>query len=314
MHTLTLTMREFDLLQHVYAGSVPSDQRVEIPPGDDMAMLRLGGSRLLAAVDQVVDGRHFRLATTPIELIGRKAITRSLSDIAAMAGRPVATLVAVVLPPDFGSGRATALFDAMRDTAAMFDCPLVGGDIAFHGDPAHPLTCSVTVLAEPGPCGAVRRSGARVGDIVYVTGSLGGSLDADGGGKHLSFTPRINVALELGEQLGERLHAMIDISDGLGRDVSHIAALSGVRIQLFADRIPLTPGVTWRQALSDGEDYELCFVAAPGEVPSWLGDTMVTPIGEVMATVTGDESQPLVTVLDGNLVLDATELGWQHTA
>lgn len=309
-----LTMREFDLLQHVYEGSVPSDQRVEIPPGDDMAMLRLGGSRLLAAVDQVVDGRHFRLESTSIELIGRKAITRSLSDIAAMAGRPVATLAAVVLPPDFGSHRATALFDAMRDTAAMFDCPLVGGDIAFHADAAHPLTCSVTVLAEPGPCGAVRRSGARVGDMVYVTGSLGGSLDADGGGKHLSFTPRINEAIELAERLGDRLHAMIDISDGLGRDASHIAERSGVCIQLYADRIPVTPGATWRQALSDGEDYELCFVAAPDDIPNRLGETRVTPVGEIIAASTGDDVRPLVAVLDGNLVLDATECGWQHIA
>src|SRR5690606_22520794 len=127
-----------------------------------------------------------------------------------------------------------------------------------HADPSHPLVCSVTVLAEPALGREVaRRSGAKVGDVIYVTGSLGGSLEPGGGGRHLTFTPRIAEALLLAEQLGGRLHAMIDISDGLGRDAAHMAEQSGVRLLLHADRIPLNEGADWRRAVSDGEDYEL---------------------------------------------------------
>ena len=208
-------MREFELLKHVYASNPALAGRVLVPPGDDMALLQLDHNRVLAAVDQLVAGRHIDLETTSLDLVGRKAITRCLSDVAAMAARPVAALVAVTLPPDFGKRRATDLFDAMRNTAAKYDCPLIGGDIAMHNDAAHPLVCSVTVLAEPGPDRVIRRDGARPGDALYVTGRLGGSLDADGGGRHLTFEPRVQVALELSRQLGDRLHAMIDISDGL---------------------------------------------------------------------------------------------------
>ena len=95
-------MREFDLLKHVYATVGSAGPSVLIGPGDDMALVRLGDRQLLAAVDQIVDGRHVTVSTMPIELVGRKAITRSLSDVAAMAGRPVALMAAATLPADFG--------------------------------------------------------------------------------------------------------------------------------------------------------------------------------------------------------------------
>src|SRR3954471_1420370 len=143
-------MREFDILNHIYKANAELDAHVEIAPGDDMGMVRLrtNAHRVLAAVDQLVDGRHVRVASTPIELVGRKAITRSLSDIAAMGARPLATLVAATLPNDFGTERCNALFDAMRATASRYGCPLIGGDLAFF-DAHLPMVCSVTVLAEP---------------------------------------------------------------------------------------------------------------------------------------------------------------------
>lgn len=305
--TLAL-MREFDLLKHIYSSNSSLGERVLVPPGDDMAMLELNGRRLLAAVDQVIDGRHFRLATTPIELIGRKAVTRSLSDIAAMAGNPVAALAAATLPPNFGQERANALFDAMRQTAAHYDCPLVGGDLAFHADASHPLICSVTVLAEPPSSGAVLRSGAKPGDVVCVTGPLGGSLEPDGLGRHLTFEPRIKLAQQTAAALGDRLHAMIDISDGLGRDASHIAEMSGVQIVLDAAKIPCQPGCDWRRALADGEDYELCFAAAP-PAPARIGTTAIVQVGEVLAARVGG---PLVAVISGEKWFAADEFGWQH--
>ena len=309
----TTFMREFDLLQHVFDTTrTGAADRVIIGPGDDLAMVRLGGRDLLAGVDQLVAGRHVNLAATPLDLVGRKAITRCLSDIAAMAGRPVASLAAVVLPPDFGSGRAKELFNAMRDTAEAFNCPLIGGDIAFHGDASHPLTCSVTVLAEPTADRPITRAGAIDGDSVYVTGRLGGAVNADGSGRHLTFDPRISEAIELAETLANRLHAMIDLSDGLGRDASHIAERSNCAIEIDASAIPCAANIDWKRAASDGEDYELLFTAT-GDVPTTLGDNVpVTKIGKVITRT--DEDQPLVIIRDGDSIIPADQLGWQHEA
>ena len=303
-------MREFELLRHIYDANTGLGDDIAIPPGDDMAMIRLAGRDLLVAVDQVVDGRHVRLETTPLALVGRKAVTRSLSDIAAMAARPVGALVAVVLPPEFGAERAEALFDAMRATAAEYDCPLIGGDIAFHADASHPLTCSVTVLAEPVNGRAITRAGAEVDDVVYVTGALGGAVLDDGGGKHLTFEPRIAEAIELTEALGQRLHSMIDLSDGLGRDASHIAGSSGVQIEIDAARIQCTAGVDWRAAAGGGEDYELLFTAT-GDVPAMLtGGLAVTAIGRVSPR--RGEGGPMVVIREGEKLISGDQLGWEH--
>src|SRR5690606_8317993 len=175
------------------------------------------------------------------------------SDVAAMAAVPVAALAAGVLPPDFGEELAMELFEIMRAVSAEFNCPLIGGDIAFHLSPEHPLTLSVTVIARPidAQHAPVLRSGARVGDGVFVTGVLGGSFMPDGSGHHLTFEPRILHALSLSRSLGTSLHSMIDVSDGLGRDVAHLAEMSGVQITLDAVRFPCRTGCTWKQALGD---------------------------------------------------------------
>lgn len=303
-------MREFDLLQHVYDQNASLGAAVEIPPGDDMAMVKIGEQRVLAAVDQLVGGRHVDMDHTPLHLVGRKAVARCLSDVAAMAARPVASLVAVTLPPDFGEEPANRLFDAMRETAEAYRCPLIGGDIAFHDDPAHPLVCSVTVLAVPAGCAPIRRGSAKPGDRVYVTGTLGGSFEANGGGRHLTFEPRIDEAIQLAEQLGDRLHAMIDLSDGLGRDAGHIAEQSNVRIVIDADRIPSAEGLNWQRAIGNGEDYELCF-AASGEVPMRLGSLTVTEVGRVEAPADG---KAMLVVRDGARQHEGSTYGWEHHA
>ncbi len=303
-------MRESALLRHIHRSAV-ADAVVLIPSGDDMAMVQLDTNQVLTATDQLVAGRHFQLASTPVGLIGRKAITRCLSDIAAMAATPVASLAAAALSPDLSERWCTELFDAMHLAASTYGCPLIGGDIALLGEANTDLVCTVTVLATPGPTPPVRRSGAQDGDNVYVTGRLGGSLEPDGLGRHLEFEPRIPEALQLADQLGARLHAMIDISDGLGRDAGHVAEASSMKIVLDADSIPCAAGVDWRRALSDGEDYELCFTAS-GDVPANVGELKITKVGEVRSIDPNDA--PTVLVRAGEQLHDASTMGWEHAS
>src|SRR5207302_7308776 len=187
----------------------PADPRVPIGPGDDTAALRLTpGAPCLVTTDMLLDGSCFRLAEAGPRRVGRKAMAVNLSDIAAMAGKPVAAVVSVGLPRDGGRALAEELYLGLREVADAFDTALVGGDTnSWDG----PLTISVTLLGEATGRGPVRRSGARPGDWLLVTGPLGGSIQ----GKHLDFTPRVREALRLPEVAG--LHAMIDLSDGLAR-------------------------------------------------------------------------------------------------
>jgi thiamine-monophosphate kinase len=150
-------MREFDLLQHVYAANSALGAEVVIPPGDDMGGIRWGNRLLLATVDQVADGVHVQVEGTPLDLIARKAIVRNLSDVAAMAAVPLGAVAAVSLPRDFGEDRARQLADALRHHADRYHCPLFGGDVSMWD---HPLLITVTVFAEPGStarsCAAAR--------------------------------------------------------------------------------------------------------------------------------------------------------------
>jgi len=303
---------------------------VRLGPGDDMALIELAGRNLLAAVDQVIEGRHF-VAGTDDALVARKAIARNLSDVAAMAAKPVATLAACVLPASWDEARAERLFEALMRQANEWECPLIGGDTAVHagaardGDRSAPLILTVTILAEPWPealesTGAdaamrsiVRRRAAQAGDGVFVTGLVGGSFGPDGLGPHLHFEPRVHEARALRRALGDRLHSMIDVSDGLGRDAAALVD-EGVQVVLDAASLPCRPACDWRRALGDGEDHELCF-AATGDVPASLpsrdgSPTPVTRIGEVR---TRSRAPACVVTVDGG-ELDASHFGWEHGA
>lgn len=308
-------LREMELLERIFLANSALTARhphVVVPPGDDMALLRLSagldGAALLVAVDSVVEGRHYRRGT-PIERVGRKAVNRNLSDVAAMAARPLACLAAVVLPRSMPRDEADRLHEAVRAAGESGDCPLIGGDVSMHQAADGPLVCTVTVLACPwdGDGRTITRSGARVGDRVYVTGVLGRTVNADGFGHHLDFEPRIDAARALLEILGERLHAMIDVSDGLGRDAGHIATRSDVCLRLDAAALPRRNGAGWQEAMSDGEDYELLFTAT-GEVPASVAGIPVTCIGEVCAAGAG----PRVAVEVEGVTIDGGALGWEH--
>jgi thiamine-monophosphate kinase len=236
-----------------------TDPRVPIGIGDDAALVCAGPSGVIVTTDMLMDGVDFIVGTTPVELIGRKCLAVNLSDMAAMAGIPTAAFVSIALPREGGRALADGLYAGLLPLAEEFGVAIAGGDTnAWEGR----LVVSVTLMGEPTSRGAVRRSGARPGDRVFVTGPLGGSLASL---RHCRFGPRVREAVAL--HAAADLHAMIDLSDGLATDIGHIARESGVGVVLDAASIPIHADVDpaadgksrLRHALTDGEDFELAF-------------------------------------------------------
>ena len=279
---------------------------VVIPPGDDMAEVRLAGSRMLIATDQVVEGRHWTRGT-PLATVARKAMARNVSDVAAMAAVPSCAVAAVTLPAGLPDADVRALAEGLRAAAREFGCPVVGGDIATHADPAAPLVLSVAITAEPGPSGrVVTRAGAQEGDLLCVTGTLGDGWQPDCGGRHLAIRPRVAEALELVAQLGDRRHAMIDVSDGLATDAGHLADAARLSVEIDAARLPADAALPWQHVVGAGEEHELAF-ACTGEPPASVGGTPVTVVGRFVP-----RAEARCTVLVGGARHDASNLGWEH--
>jgi len=263
---------EFDLIAAIRR-IAPAHPRLALGIGDDCAAIRMpGGPELLATTDMLMDGRHFHLEEAGAAAVGYKSLAVNLSDIAAMAGVPLAALVAVALPRARAAEVAGGVMAGMMPLAERFGVALAGGDTnAWDG----PLVVAITLLGESGPAGPVPRSGARPGDAILVTGPLGGSLL----GRHLRPTPRIAEALSL--QRLAPLHAMIDLSDGLASDLGHILAGSGhlgalleeasIPIHPDADRLAARDGhPPLDHALNDGEDFELCLTLDPADADRLL--------------------------------------------
>ena len=303
-------MREFDVIDRIREGNSKLSASVIVPPGDDLGALKLpdGGGVVLAGVDQVIGGVHLPHDASP-ERYAWKVAARSLSDVAAMAACPVGMLVAAALSPRVGTEWTTRFSSELQRMGELFDCPLIGGDIAVLPSEEAPMVFSSTVLAAPDSKVSKRmvlRDGARPGDVVCVSGAFGRTLAPDGTGHHLEFTPRINVGLGLHRALRDGLTSMIDVSDGLGSELAHLARESQVRIVVDPARIPRRNKASLDQALCDGEDYELCFtVSDASHLPPCIDDVPLSVIGRVQQ---GDG----VFLSDG---IDETPFqasGWEH--
>ncbi len=279
---------EFDLIEWIRA-QVGTQPRIPVGIGDDCAALSIPeGSLALLTTDMLVAGVHYKPEEVTPSQVGHKALARGLSDIAAMAGEALAVVVAVAAPRHLSMSYLQEIIRGMKGAADAWGVTLVGGDVT--AGPL-PLTLTVTTIGAGEKRSLILRSGARVGDMLMVTGELGGAMR----GRHLSFTPRLKEARWLRDAAS--INAMIDISDGLAADAGHIAQESGVALELWQEAIPLSndaveiaksSGKTaLEHALNDGEDYELLFAAPAREAERLLErpdpPVKLTCIGEVVA-------------------------------
>jgi thiamine-monophosphate kinase len=251
------------------------DSSVAIGVGDDCAVLKGAKARTfqLFKTDAIVEGIHFTKNTSP-KLIGRKALARVLSDIAAMGGTPRHAVITLGLPKTIKVDRVRKIYSGMEDLAGKYRVNLVGGETTR----AKQLFLSIALIGDVKGFAPVLRSTARPGDFLWVTGKLGGSQS----GKHLRFSPRLAEGQWLAKH--KIATAMMDLSDGLGSDLPRLASASRVSCEIWESLLPRNKGVTVRQAQGDGEDYELLFTVPPSQSKKlkrlWPFSTPITCIGK----------------------------------
>jgi thiamine-monophosphate kinase len=286
--------------------------------GDDCAVLRLPRSHeALVTTDFSLEDVHFRREWHPSDSVGHRCLARGLSDIAAMGGVPRAAFLSLALPPDLPQKWVDQFVAGLLKLAKRYSVPLAGGDTAQ--SPAG-ILADIVVLGSAPAGKAILRSGAKPGDLLYVTGALGSSSSAlnrlrDGEKlkpkshpKHFYPEPRIAIGQFLREK--KLASAMIDISDGLSTDLAHICDESKVGAVVYGNSLPMANGLGdggLQLALHGGEEYELLFTAKPGRrIPKEIGGVPITRIGEMVREKQMKLAQP-----DGTAMI-LRSAGWQH--
>ncbi len=265
-------------------------------PGDDCAVIDPGAASptlLLLKTDALVEHIHY-LPDAPARSVGWKAAARVVSDFAAMGGKPEHFLITLALPPETAVAWVEALYQGIADCLEKWGGTLAGGETTSvpRGSAA---VISIAATGSVPRSHLVLRSTAQVGDVLFVTGHLGGSIH----GKHLDFTPRLREAEWLVTH--HKPTAMMDLSDGLAKDLTRLAAASYCGFFIEENALPLTPGCTISQALGDGEDFELLFAIQPEQAPALLAawpfpELPLTRIGKLVRV---DQGTPLTG-------------GWEH--
>ena len=303
---------EFRLIES-FRASIGNTPHVLTGIGDDTAVVRSSVGDILLAADMLLEGVHFDLATATPFQIGRKVLAVNLSDVAAMAGRPKYALVSLALPRQHSAAHvgefAEQLFQGLYSLAKEFDTVIVGGDTnSWDG----PVVVNVSIVGEVSPGKAITRSGAKPGDWIFVTGSLGGSIT----GHHLNFTPRVHEALALRDAC--QLNSMIDVSDGLVADLYHILEESKVGARLNAASIPISEAAAsvtddrspLDHALGDGEDFELLFTVSPEDGQRLVSNNpLEIPLSHIGEIDAGDDC--CLREESGNEIA-LPRLGWSH--
>jgi len=265
---------EFGLIER-FRNKIKTDPSVIVGSGDDCAVLAFDKQHYqLFTCDLISEGVDFKKSDN-LELVGRKALAVSISDIAACGGIPRHAVVTLGVSPDMPVVQADALARGMFGLAKEYHVNIVGGDISKSAK----LLIDVSILGTVEKGSLVLRSGAKAGDLILVSGSLGGSIK----GKHLKFTPRLKEARFLVNKF--KINAMIDISDGLIQDLGHILKQSRKGALLYAQNIPLSRNSSGlRDALSSGEEFELLFTAAKDQAEKIMRQKSwrFSVIGEIM--------------------------------
>lgn len=284
---------------------------------DDAALLAFGGGQLVLTHDMIVEGVHY-LTGDPPQDVAWKLSAVNLSDLAAKGARPIGVLLGYALGV---VGECDAAFVAgLAEVLARFDVPLLGGDTVRMPDGA-PRAHGMTAIGEAHPGGMPSRSGARAGDLLYVTGQIGAAGlglamargEREGRTEWLAAYRRPQPRLAEGRALAPLVHAMADVSDGLLIDAARIAGASGCAVEVDLDAVPLPPGADGDRAArlaaaTAGDDYELLFAAPAGLSLSQPGLAMVTPIGRFVS------GQGLTVIDAGGAVPLPDRLGYEHDA
>ncbi|HEX2749090.1 MAG TPA: thiamine-phosphate kinase [Verrucomicrobiales bacterium] len=246
-----------DRLVKLLTRGLPATSRTLTGPGDDCAVIQgPDKSRLsLFKTDCLIQDVHFTGAVDAAR-VGWKALCRVISDIAAMGGQPQEALITLALPRTTQTSWVLRLYTGIKKAARRWHCGIAGGETSSVPDGA-PVMISVAMLGSVERDCLTLRSGGRPGDLICVTGKLGGSL----AGRHLDFKPRLDEARWLVKNVRPR--AMMDLSDGLAKDLPRLADACGTGFSLDAAALPLHSGCSVSQAVGDGEDYELLFTLSP---------------------------------------------------
>jgi thiamine-monophosphate kinase len=294
---------------------------VAVGIGDDCAILQVpDGHEMLVTTDFSLEGVHFRRDWHPPEVVGHRCLARGLSDIAAVGGEPIAAFLSLALPRNVSQGWVDRFLKGLLKLADAFKVSLAGGDTAqSRGD----VLADIVIIGSAPKGQAIRRSGARPGDIIYVTGGLGGSaatLDLLSSGRklrHRDFPQHFHPVprIEAGRFLRRRklASAMIDISDGLSTDLGHICDESGVGAEIQSEALPRaiigTPSrpVDLSFALHGGDDYELLFTVRPDRsIPARIEGVPVTQIGQIT------HGQKIVLLDQQGIAHRLRPQGWEH--
>ena len=304
-HKIMKTLKrlgEFNFIKTIAKGCI-NHKSVIKGIGDDAAVVKLKkNSILLFTADMLIEDVHF-LRNQPPESIGHKAVACSISDIAAMGGMPRYALISVAFPKNLKVSIARGIYRGMQRTAKKFGLSIIGGDT----NSTDKIIIDVSICGEAVGGKVILRNGARKGDLIFVTGRLGGSHK----GWHLNFTPRIKEARFLAVKYP--LHAMIDITDGLISDLGHIMQMSKKGAVIWQECIPVSPEAqTLEDAYYRGEDFELLFTIGKSYANDlkkrWpFKKVKLTCIGEITAAVNGlrikDKTGKLIKAKPG---------GWRH--
>ena len=283
---------------------------VVVPIGDDAAVFDVPANEsLVFCSDLLVENRHFVRDLHPPDAVAYKSIAANVSDVGAMGGTPLHFLISLAAPGNLDVTWVDGFLDGVERACGDFELSLLGGDSSSSDE----IFIDVSMIGSVPQGRAIRRSGARHGDFIYLSGTVGGSMlglellkAGDRGNpavqRHLYPQPRHKV----GAAVRDQVHAMIDISDGLSTDLTHILEESKVSARIYKDRLPAWPGAEDRHILHGGEEYEL-IMAAPN-LPNMIADVPVTRIGEIIDSQIANQ----VFLIDGSNESVLRPQGWQH--